>query len=159
MANDLLYPQTAIADPEVGWAVERSFQQLLNVLLHELVTAGEEQADERRPISSARIVRRATDLVLADPTSRVGLVDICAALGVSLRTLHYAFGDVTEMTAATWLRRIRLNRVHKDLAVSSSNEVRIKSVATRHGFVHLGHFSEQYRRLFGRLPSETLNSG
>jgi AraC-like DNA-binding protein len=32
----------------------------------------------------------------------------------------------------------------------------IKEIAIEHGFVELGRFAGEYRRLFGELPSQTL---
>ena len=60
------------------------------------------------------------------------------------------------MSPATWLRRIRLNKIHKTLLRSSPDEVLIKQVAMDNGFLHLGHFSQNYKTLFGELPSDTL---
>ncbi|GKX34560.1 MAG: hypothetical protein MnENMB40S_21780 [Rhizobiaceae bacterium MnEN-MB40S] len=96
--------------------------------------------------------QRPAILLPADKTGGIDLVDICAELKVSLRTLHYAFQDVTGMSPATWLRRIRLNRVHKALRKSSLEDTLVKQVAIENGFLHAGHFSNQYQRLFGCLP-------
>ena len=35
-------------------------------------------------------------------------------------------------------------------------EALVKQIAYSHGFSHLGHFSSDYRQLFGEAPSETL---
>jgi len=32
----------------------------------------------------------------------------------------------------------------------------VKEIAIEHGFVELGRFAGDYRRMFGELPSETL---
>ncbi len=107
------------------------------------------------PSKRGVIVRQATDLVFADPQKVPGLTEICKHLGISLRSLHYAFQDVTGMSPATWLRRIRLNHVYKTLKYTDPKETKIKRIAAEHGFLHLGHFSNQYKHLFGHLPSKT----
>ncbi|MCA0869983.1 helix-turn-helix domain-containing protein [Seohaeicola saemankumensis] len=158
MAHDLLSTDPTSTGPEGDWAVEKAFRQFSKAFLYELTVSKETNADNPKLSRASRIVRNATDLMQADMASQYGLVDICSELGISLRALHYAFADATGMTPANWLRRIRLNRVHTDLKTSSPSDGRVKTIAARHGFVHLGHFAAQYRTLFGCTPSETLNA-
>ncbi len=138
--------------------ISRWSEQLVRVFLWEMVDALESPEFVVAPTRPANTVRLATELVLSDQTNEIELTEICAQLKVSLRTLHYAFQDVTGMPPATWLRRIRLNQVHKTLQRSSPDEIMVKRVALDNGFFHLGHFSRQYQRLFGCLPSQTLQS-
>ncbi|WP_420411014.1 helix-turn-helix domain-containing protein [Roseibium sp.] len=136
--------------------IAKSSEQLVRLFLWELVQALETRALVIEPGKSSRIVRQATEMISNDLSGTIGLLEICAELKVSLRTLHYAFQDVTDMSPATWLRRIRLNRVHRTLKNASADEIMVKQVALENGFIHAGHFSRQYHRLFGCLPSETL---
>lgn len=133
-------------------------EQFVKLFLWELVKARQDPelgADYTKP---AIIVRDATDYILSNPIDKVGLTDICQQLNLSLRALHYAFSDVTGQSPANWLRRIRLNRVHKTLRNSAPDDLLIKQVAIDNGFLHMSHFTGQYQRLFGCLPSETLQS-
>jgi len=59
-----------------------------------------------------------------------------------------------------YLRLVRLNGVRRDLK-SRAHEARVKvqDVAARWGFSHMGHFSQDYKALFGELPSETRRRG
>lgn len=136
----------------------RWFEQYWKLFLWELVNAQGGLKPVVEPAKSAQLVGRATDIVMANPKNIVGLVDICRTLEVSLRTLHYAFQSVTGMSAATWLRTMRLNCVHKCLKQSDKQSIMIKELAVEYGFLHHGHFSALYRRHFGCLPSETLGS-
>lgn len=144
------------ASPQDDELISRLAEQLVKQFVWELVGTLEKHCVIIKPSRPARIVKQATGLMLAHNTRSIGLVEICADLNVSLRTLHYAFQDVTGMSPATWLRRIRLNRIHKTLLHSAPDEILIKQVAINNGFLHAGHFSDQYQRLFGCLPSETL---
>lgn len=144
--------------PEDQPQTVRFSQQLVQLFLWALVDSDNVPNLETEPARPASIVRQATDLVLADPSAMMGLTEICTHLNVSLRSLHYAFQDVAGMSPATWLRRIRLNEVHKTLYRSSPGEVQVKGVAMKNGFFHVGHFGQQYKRLFGCMPSETLHS-
>jgi len=157
LGRDFLY-ESASASPEDERQISRYSEHLVTLFLWELVNAQENRVSLIDPTKTADTVRKATELVLSERTSVMGLMEICTRLDVSLRALHYAFQDVTEMPPATWLRRIRLNQVHKALLRSSPDDILVKQVAIDHGFFHLGHFSRQYERLFGCLPSQTLQS-
>jgi transcriptional regulator GlxA family with amidase domain len=41
----------------------------------------------------------------------------------------------------------------------SDMDANVTTIAMRHGFVHLGRFSTQYRAAFGEGPSATLRRG
>ncbi|WP_417679993.1 helix-turn-helix domain-containing protein [Roseibium sp.] len=86
------------------------------------------------------------------------IVDICTALGVSERTLRYAFREYVGLSPVAYLRACRLNRVRAVLAVSDPRETTITQVAMRFGFLHLGRFAGDYKRMFGEMPSVTLDA-
>jgi len=86
------------------------------------------------------------------------VVDICAALGVSERTLQYSFREYVGMSPTAYLRMRRLNCVRTTLAAEDPRQITVTQVAMRFGFLHLGRFSGDYKRLFGETPSETLGS-
>ncbi len=130
--------------------------QLTKLLLWELVKASDPKTLRATQRTNARLVNQATEIVMADMTGSIGLSSLCELLKVSLRSLHYAFTQVTGMSAAAWLRSMRLNSVHRRLVHANPAETRVHQVAYEHGFLHVGHFSRQYRQLFGCLPSQTL---
>lgn len=84
------------------------------------------------------------------------IVDICINIGVSERTLQYAFRTYVDMSPLVYLRLCRLNHVRATLRVSDPSATTITEVAMRFGFVHLGRFSSDYKQLFGEMPSVTL---
>jgi AraC family ethanolamine operon transcriptional activator len=55
------------------------------------------------------------------------------------------------MGPLTWLNTMRLNAVRRRLKEARS----VTDAATELGFWHFGHFSRDYKELFGELPSET----
>ena len=110
------------------------------------------------PSRSARkkIVDLARDHVLANLQEPVTIGDLCEHLGVSRRTLQYCFQEVIGTNPVDFLRAIRLNNVRRELRAATHGAVQIANVAARWGFWHLSHFSNDYRELFGELPSATL---
>lgn len=100
------------------------------------------------------IVEQARDYVLAHRTRPVGVPELCEQLHVSRRTLQYCFQDVLGMAPATYLRTLRLNGARRDLCGRAVGSV--QDVAEAWGFWHLSQFATDYRRMFGKRPSETL---
>jgi AraC family ethanolamine operon transcriptional activator len=88
----------------------------------------------------------------ADSDCPLSVVELVAALGVSRRCLQYAFQDALGVSPASYLRAERLNHVRRALSEADS----VTEAATRFGFWHFGHFGNDYRALFGELPSETF---
>jgi AraC family ethanolamine operon transcriptional activator len=74
----------------------------------------------------------------------------------SERTLQYAFLEHFGVSPKHYLESYRLNGVRKDLHLADPSSTRIKDVADRWGFWHMGKFSMDYHKHFGERPSETL---
>jgi AraC-like DNA-binding protein len=111
----------------------------------------EETAGQR---SHATVMRRFHRLLADKPTDTLFLADVCAATGVSARTLracceaHIGMGPKHFLT----LRRMHLAR-HALQGAGASN---VTDVATQFGFWELGRFAVTYKELFGEVPSATL---
>jgi AraC-like DNA-binding protein len=151
--------QLAESAPEIFLRTEVS-----GALEHELVQAMAtcladndqvEDAPGRRHHSA--IMRRFEELLAANCDRPLHLLEICAAIGASERTLrivceeHLGMGPVRYL----WLRRIHLARgalIRADPAKTTVTEI-----ATRFGFWQLGRFAVAYRALFGESPSASLH--
>jgi len=86
----------------------------------------------------------------------VTISELCSAVGVSERTLEYAFRERYNMTPKKYTLIHRLNNVRKQLRRAEPIVGHISGIAHQHGFWHMGQFSADYKKLFGELPSETL---
>lgn len=82
--------------------------------------------------------------------------DLQQALGVPMRTLHNAFVAVHGMSIHRYLRLRRLHQARAALRAGRASSSHVKIAALSYGFWHLGRFSQEYRALFGELPSETI---
>ncbi|QDU19430.1 transcriptional regulator EutR [Urbifossiella limnaea] len=87
----------------------------------------------------------------------LGEVAIAAELGVSTRTLRLTFRERFGLGPMAYYQSLRLNAVRT--ALGDSPGAGVGAVARRFGFCQLGQFAGRYRRLFGELPSVTLQSG
>ncbi len=85
-------------------------------------------------------------------TCPLSIAELCVQLGLSRRTLQYAFHDALNLNPVAYLRAVRLNNVRRELRHGES----VTFAATKWGFWHLGTFAKDYRNMFGELPSATL---
>jgi len=133
--------------------------QLREELLSHLLALLPADADTAPALSPARAgtlvtraqawLRQAANASLADEPPSVAT--LCDALGVSRRTLQSAFQQTTGLAPAAFLRTVRLTAARRALREARS----VAEAATSQGFWHLGQFSQDYRELFGELPSAT----
>ena len=120
---------------------------------------GPTAADRDDAMGSAAL-SRALDLVEARADEPLTLPELAAAAGVTPRALQQAFRRYLETTPSEFVRRVRLDRAHADLASGERDDgTTVTDVAMRWGFYHQGRFASAYRRRFGEAPHETLRSG
>jgi len=105
-----------------------------------------------------RICRKAKAFVeqCQDAGKLPTVADLCAAAGVSERTLQYAFQDYVGMSPVAYLRLCRLNDARAALLRGDPQTISVTNVAMQFNFEHLGRFAGDYKRLFGEAPSATL---
>jgi AraC family ethanolamine operon transcriptional activator len=65
------------------------------------------------------------------------------------------FGSVVGQAPSTYLRAVRLNACRRALQCAPRTGT-VQDVAAQWGFFHMGRFSQDYKALFGELPSHTL---
>jgi AraC-like DNA-binding protein len=108
------------------------------------------------PAAGAKVVKRAVELMHADPERAWNTAELADEVEVGMRALQRAFQQSDLPPPMTYLRRLRLYRARAELACGAVDTARVATVAGRWGFLHMGRFAEQYRELFGESPSETL---
>jgi AraC-like DNA-binding protein len=119
-----------------------------------LLAATPEQRDVRfgtRP----RIVRQVIAAIESDPAHPWSPAELAERAGVSVRRLQQGFREYVGRSPFQYLHDVRLDRAHADLVHADSSET-VTDVALRWGLTHTGRFAADYRRRFGRMPSETL---
>jgi adenylate cyclase len=80
-------------------------------------------------------------------------VDMIATVAaIPERTLRRQFRHFTGQSLAAFHRDLRLDAARRAL----NDDTDVTVAAGAHGFSHFSHFTAQYRRRFGKLPSETL---
>ena len=103
-------------------------------------------------------LRRAIAFIEGNAHLDIRLTDIAAAIGVTPRTLQYTFRRHVGATPLGYLRRVRLQRAHRDLQAADPNVDTVMAIADRWRFGHPGRFSRAYKEAFGTSPSLTLRT-
>lgn len=103
------------------------------------------------------VVCRAEEYMHAHLDRPLSLVELCEVVGVSERTLLYAFNERTGQSPKSYLKALRLNRLRKDLKAADPRTGSVHEIARRWGLDHPGALAADYRKLFGELPGWTLS--
>ncbi|WP_232477670.1 helix-turn-helix domain-containing protein [Caballeronia calidae] len=84
-------------------------------------------------------------------TCPLSIAELCVQLQLSRRTVQNAFQLALDINPTAYLRAVRLNYVRRDLRLGQT----VTEAALRWGFFQLGAFAQDYKKMFGELPSET----
>jgi AraC-like DNA-binding protein len=103
-------------------------------------------------------LRRAVAYVDAHAGDAITLEDIAARAGVSGRALQYAFAQHYGTSPMGYLRRVRLERAHRDLKAADPELDTVGQIARRWGFAKPSRFAGLYRQAYGVNPRGTLRA-
>lgn len=126
-------------------------QEVLQTLAPVLVERLDGRHDHTGRFSHMVNVRRTREFALAHPDMPLQVQDLCRELQVSRRTLQNSFRAVLGISPLEYLHALRLDGARRGLLEGRS----VKDVTDAWGFWHWSLFSQNYRRLFGELPSTT----
>ena len=128
---------------------ERS-ELLLRLALLELHQA--EDATTFIPLPQEPRCRRAADLVLRDPTASHEIETLARAVGTSARTLSRLFAAETQLSFKSWCQRARIAAAIERLSLASN--ISIKQLAADLGYASVPAFSQAFRQVTGKSPTE-----
>lgn len=141
-----------IARPEAARGLEVSLSDAMVMCL----AAGRLRTDTASQRRHALLIKRFRALEEANRGRALYLPEVCAALGVSQRTLHQVCHEQLGVGPKRYLLLRRLHLAHRDLRCASPGEGTVTDIATKYGFWELGRFAVSYRTIFGQSPSVTL---
>lgn len=121
-----------------------------------LFSDSESEAKTYGFLKSNRVFRKAEECFEAAGQSRISLVDLCKAAGVSKSSLYQAFYDVCGEPPIGYFYKRRMMKARSTLIHSAHERGAVKRAALDAGFTEIGRFSVEYRRIFGESPSFTL---
>jgi len=104
------------------------------------------------------LLRRAISFIESNADTDIALTDVARSVHLTPRALQYMFRKHLDMSPMEYLRRVRMDHAHRELRAADPGSTSISIVAARWGFAHTGRFAAQYRRVYGRNPSNTLRT-
>lgn len=154
-----------LAETAFGGTVDRRIDaaRLRGALLHALdktfrISArGWPRSDRPRPIEGYALTQRMIRYIESRFGRRVTVNEVAGELDVTPRALHYAVRSTLGISPLDLILAFRLNQVRNELWDTRRSGPSVTAAALAQDFGHLGRFSQQYRTLFGELPSETLH--
>ena len=157
-ALDVLEQESARPDGLVRHPLGAAHLQ--HLLVHGLLLAQPHsyRDESTNPLRAAqpRAIRQAVELVQNHPERPWSTTKLAQQVAVSARCLQEGFQRYLGMPPMTYLREVRLLRVHGELREADPDTVTVGAVASRWGFLHAGRFAAAYKRKFGCSPSASL---
>jgi AraC-like DNA-binding protein/TolB-like protein len=102
-----------------------------------------------------RDVRKAIDLLKADPARAWTIPALAASCGTPRRTLEKHFRRHLQQTPVEYLRAVRLDW-SRNMLLRAASSATVTEIALRCGFKHFGRFAAWYRGRYGESPLATL---
>jgi AraC-like DNA-binding protein/anti-sigma regulatory factor (Ser/Thr protein kinase) len=156
LRDDVLPNEEAMASPLLRSA---AFRHLVAALVEAFPNTALDAL--RRPTGervAPAAVRRAERFMEEHAADDIALADVAGAARLGARGLQLAFRRHHDLTPLEYLRRVRLERAHRDLQAGNPVDDTVGAIASRWGFTHHGNFSAAYLRAYGHSPSVTLRS-
>jgi AraC-like DNA-binding protein len=157
LTDDLLANPEAVAQPLIVGAAARI---LAGTVLRTFPNgAAAEPVAPHDSDARPAVLRRAMAFIEANAETDVSLGDVAAAARVTPRTVQHAFRRHLETTPGAYLRRVRLDRAHRDLvAADPGRGDTVNAIMVRWGFANPGRFATAYRATYGQSPRDTLTA-
>jgi AraC family transcriptional regulator, ethanolamine operon transcriptional activator len=145
------------APPRAVNPTSTSGHQLVPLIVRAAEIAARPENRKRKQPHRQAMVAAAETYMWSHIYDDICLQEICRGINCGARTLINYFHSLYGMGPIRYLKILRLNRVREALR-ARTRSVTIFNVAADYGFWHMGHFSTQYRALFGETPSQTLRA-
>jgi AraC family ethanolamine operon transcriptional activator len=146
-------------DAELSPTLPQMGESLVELLALAAVSTSEARSPSCTRKRQAHVLRRAREYSAYHCDRPLRIWQLCREIGVSERTLRHIFQQRTGMSPHDFLKSERLNMAHRMLRDNSSRAQLVKQISHSIGFPQVGHFSRDYKQLFGELPSHTLSKG
>ncbi|NES79666.1 MAG: helix-turn-helix transcriptional regulator [Okeania sp. SIO1H6] len=103
-----------------------------------------------------KLIAQAEKEMLTDLEKPLTLKQLAQNLGSSSCALSFGFKDLFGVSPMRYLKVRRLNAVRQLLKAREPENCTISILASKFGFYSPCHFTQDYKAMFGELPSETL---
>jgi len=109
----------------------------------------------REKEAAPRIVRLAEEYIEASWNQGITIEELAKQTNTSIRSLFREFKKNRGYSPMTFAKMVRLRRA-RQMLLEANQRTSVSGVAFECGFGNLGHFANDFRKMFGELPSEVL---
>jgi AraC-like DNA-binding protein len=141
------------AHPHHEELLERSL--VTGLLLSQRHSYTDQLQSDPRSAAPRSALDRVVEQIEHAPDRGYTVADLARLSGMSARSLQYAFQERFQVSPMQFLRQVRLDRVHDDLAGGAGS---VADIAAYWGFTNPGRFARAYRDRFGEFPATTLDA-
>jgi AraC-like DNA-binding protein len=148
-------PDRPLADADVRVRLER----MLRAAFFDGMRSGVEELISKPTVRVERRyvrLREVREYIAGHLDKPIHLDDLCLDSGLSRRGLENLFNDFLGTGVIAFLRHQRLHGARRALRDSVKTPGTVKRIAFDWSFWHMGHFSRDYRQVFGESPCQTL---
>ncbi len=136
---------------------QRRHSLAINNIIHFILKYIEESNEQIISTPQKRkdiALRKAVDIINDTEADLISISELCSLVGVSERTLLYAFQNKFQVSPSEYIKAIRLNKVRRDLFLLKGQDAGISFLAGKYHFWHMGQFAQDFKKQFGVLPSD-----
>ena len=94
------------------------------------------------------------DYIVEHIVEPLEMYKLCQLTNKSVRTIERTFKQVFSITVREYHSSYRLALIRQTLI--HNKNISVSNTALKYGYLHLGRFANNYKKLFGELPSKTL---
>ena len=103
--------------------------------------------------SSHMMALKAHNILISTTDTKLGTSDLCNMLNVNARTLQKGFSAIFGIGITEYHKLYRLHLIRTFIKKNVMNHGKLTDLVGMFGFNHLGRFSQEYKRIYGVLPS------
>jgi AraC family ethanolamine operon transcriptional activator len=151
--NLVMHQPDRLSEPHLKQLILEDF---IPLLINAIPPVDQTILKPSRPFLRSELIQQAKDYLIAHQEQPLTLKDLCNALHTSRHPLFNGFKEVFGVGPMEYLKILRLHSVRRFLKVADPKSDSVRVIARKYGFWSAGHFSRDYKTMFGELPSETL---
>jgi AraC-like DNA-binding protein len=157
LVNDVVANPAARSSPLVLRSAARTLAAALLEALPNTASRDPVVSD-RIDATRSRVLRVAVGYAHDHAHEDISVADLAEAAGASRQAVHLAFRHHLQTTPSSYLERVRLDRVHRDLVDLGPETTTVEQVALLWGFGQLERFRRYYFQVYKASPEQTLHS-
>jgi AraC-like DNA-binding protein len=128
---------------------EKLYSQLISTL--ETLELETQPKIKKRLSKKEHLIFDIRDYLLENLEEPLQVDTLCREFGVSDRTLQTAFKHIFGYTPKKFIKLLKYNKAYDGII---NSDIKISQIAMQYGFTNFGLFSQEFRQMFGYLPSE-----